>query len=123
MYIDRPHPAKCQQSCQSLERESHDKSWQVDQSHRVNRVQRMLPMRREPIQVFGAVMNRMKSPQKTNPMLQAMSPINEQVTEQNHLHSLQPPWLCSHPSPKSRRHPAIHPAAEQMQQCQDRSSP
>src|SRR6267378_4673130 len=74
--INCPKPTKGQQPRQCFEWKSHDEGGQVDQTHRVNRIERVLPMRGQPIQVFGAVMDRMETPQEADPMLKPMPPIN-----------------------------------------------
>ena len=56
-------------------------------------------------------------------MLQPMSPINQQITQNNDLDGLQPPWLRHHRFPKRSRDDAVEPTAEHMQQDEDAATP
>src|SRR6266576_1034440 len=76
MDVDGPDAAKGEQAGECLQRESHDESRQIDQTHGVNGVQRMLPVRRQPVEMFGALMDRMEPPEKLHSVLQPMSPIS-----------------------------------------------
>src|SRR5690349_9819260 len=104
MDINRPNSAECQQPSQGFERESHDKRRQVDESHCINSIQRMLSMSSEPIEVFRAVMNRMKAPKEGPAMLKPMPPIHQHVAQHDHFHALQPPWLGGNKRPVVSRH-------------------
>src|SRR6185503_13020362 len=79
MNVDGPNPAKRKQSGEGLQRKSHHKCRQVDQADGVDAIERMFPMGRQPVEMFGAVMNGMETPQKSNPVLQAMSPLDQRV--------------------------------------------
>src|SRR6266850_6155334 len=98
--VDGPEAAKGKQPRQGFQAEPHDEGGQVDEPHRVNCVQRMLAMRGEPVQMFGAVMNRMKTPEKADPMLQTMPPVNQQIAKENDFGCLQSPRLRSDHRPK-----------------------
>ena len=64
-----------------------------DDANRVNRVERMLAMSREPVEMLRAVMDRVKAPQERHAMLQAMRPVDEEVAQHDHFDGLQPPRL------------------------------
>jgi hypothetical protein len=53
----------------------------------------MLAVRREPVEVLGAVMDRVKAPQERSRGAAAMSPIDEQVAQHDHFERLQQPRL------------------------------
>ena len=75
MDVNRPDAAKDDQAGQRLEREAEEKRRQIDQRQRVDRVDGMLAMGGQPVEMFRAVMDRVKSPQPADAMLQAMAPI------------------------------------------------
>src|SRR5262249_1324833 len=62
----------------------------------VNRIERMLAVGGEPIEMFGTVMNRMEPPKKADAVLKAMAPVDDQVTQEHNLDNLEPPGLRSH---------------------------
>src|ERR1043165_3696477 len=89
--IDRPDSAKRPQPRQRLKPETQQKNRQIDQPNRVNRVHRMLAMRRQPVQVLCRVMNCMKPPQKADAMLNPVPPVDKEVADENGFDRLQPP--------------------------------
>src|SRR5438270_428335 len=93
---NRPQPTKGKQSRESFQRKSHRKGRQIDQSHGVNCVERVFAMRGEPVEMFGAVVDRVEAPKKPDLMLQTMTPIDQQVAQEDDLQSLQPPGLRTH---------------------------
>src|ERR1700730_14772140 len=93
MNVDRPDAAKGDQSGQCFQREAQQKRGQVDQNQGVHRVDGMLAVRREPVQMLGAVMNGMKSPQPTDTVLQTVTQIDAQVAEQHDFDRLNKPIL------------------------------
>ncbi len=76
MNINRPDAAERDERGQRFEREAENERGQVDDADRVDRVERMFAMGGEPIEMLGTVMNRVESPQETDPVLQAMRPVN-----------------------------------------------
>ena len=93
MDVDGPHAAEGEQSGERFEREPQKERGQIDEPHGVNGVEWMFAMGREPVEMFGAVVNGMEAPQEFEAMLQSMSPINEKVAEENHFYGLKPPRL------------------------------
>ena len=63
------------------ERIAQDERRQVNQPDRVDRVDGMLAMGGQPVEVLGAVVDRMEPPEEIDPVLQAMAPVNEEVAE------------------------------------------
>ena len=104
MDIDRPDAAERDQPGERLAREAHQEQRQVDQPHRVDRVDRMLAMGGEPIEMLGRVMHGVEPPEEGVAMLQPMAPVDEEVAEHDDLDGLQPPGLPGHRAAKRRRH-------------------
>src|SRR5688500_2478721 len=50
-------------------------------------------MRREPVEVLGAVVDAVEPPQEADAVLQAVAPVDEEVAEDDYLERLHPPWL------------------------------
>src|ERR1043165_2306067 len=77
----------------------------------------MFAMCGKPIEMFGTVVHRMKSPKKSNSVLQTMAPVNKEIAEHNDFNELKPPWLrrdrvpeigwdnAGHPHIQIRQHP------------------
>jgi len=78
-----------------FERKPEDERGEVDEPDRVNRIQRMLAVSGEPVEMLGAMVDRMEPPEKADAVLKAMAPVDEDVAEQDDLHGLEPPWLRS----------------------------
>ena len=76
------------------------KSHQVQRDHledaSENLIHRMQPRRREPIDVLGTVMNRVKLPEQAR-MKQPMGQIPEEVAEDEELEDLHREWLLREP--------------------------
>src|SRR5262245_38231280 len=73
----RPEPAERQQAGDHLHWKSKYKGRQIDERHRIHRVQRVLAMRGQPVKMLGAVMDRVKAPKESHTVLQPMAPIDE----------------------------------------------
>src|SRR5260370_4949357 len=123
MDVDGPHAAEGEEASYRFERETQKECGQINETHCVNRVERMFAVCREPIEMFGAVMDGMKSPQKFEAMLQAMSPINKKIAEQNHFDRLKPPRLRPDRGTQGDGNDDIKPAAEELQHCKNAASP
>ena len=80
MDVDGPQTAEGQQAGDRFQRKAEQESRQIDQAHGIDGIQRMLAMSRQPVQVLGAVMYGMETPEKTDSMLQPMAPIDKQIT-------------------------------------------
>src|SRR5437868_1440257 len=93
MDVDRPDSTETNESNDRFQRKAKDEGGKVDQAHRVNRVERMLAMGGQPVEMFGTVMHRMESPKKADAMLQTVSPINKEITQDHHFNHLEPPRL------------------------------
>src|SRR2546430_1856836 len=77
MNVDGPQPTKRQQPGKGFKGKSHDEGRQIDQAHGINRVGGMFAVGGEPIKMFGAMMDRMEAPKKTDAVLQTMAPVNQ----------------------------------------------
>src|SRR6476469_6313033 len=84
MDINGPEPAESEHSGNGFQGKAHDEGRQVNQAHRVNRINRMLAMGGQPVEVFGTVMNGMKPPEKADLVLQSVAPIHGKVAQENH---------------------------------------
>ena len=62
MNVDRPNAAKNKEADQRFQRETDDHGGQIDESQSVNGVERMLAVSGEPIETFGAMVDRMEPP-------------------------------------------------------------
>jgi hypothetical protein len=79
--VDDPNPTEGHEPGQHSEGNPEEETRQVDQGHGVGRVEGMLPVGRQPIKVFGAVVNGMETPKEWPPRLQAVSPIDAKVAQ------------------------------------------
>ena len=99
---------------------------QVDQRHRVDRVERMLAVGGQPVEMLGAVVDRVEPPEEADAVLQAVAPVDAEVAEQHDFDRLQPPRLrgdrcakvrsaCPSSQPPNRaKQPEHEPAPEQV---------
>jgi hypothetical protein len=74
-----PKPAEGDQACDSLHWKPEGKRGKVDQAHCVHGVQRMLAMGGEPVEMFGAMVNRMNAPKEPEAVLKPMAPIYQEI--------------------------------------------
>src|SRR5438045_3581076 len=93
MNVDRPDSTKGDESNDRFQRKAKDEGGKIDQPHGVNRVEWMFAMSGQPVEMLGTVMYRVKSPQKADAMLKTVPPINQEITQRDHFHHLQPPGL------------------------------
>lgn len=107
--VDRPDAAESYQAREGMEGEPEDESWQVDQRHGVDRINRMFSMSGQPVEVLGAVVNAVEVPEKAESVLQAMSPVDEQVAQEDDFESLERPRLSSDGSAEGRRYESVRP--------------
>src|SRR5688572_25529561 len=77
----------------------------------------------KPVEVLRAVMHGVKAPEETHAMLQAMTPVNDQVAEQDDFYGLQPPRLSRHSGAKRCRHDAVQPTAKRLQHEENEPAP
>ena len=96
---------------------------QVDEAHGVNRIERMLAVSGQPVEMFGAVVDRMEPPEEADAVLQAMAPVDEEVAQQNDLDGLEPPGLRRDGLAEAVRHDAVEPVAEVRQDPEDQAAP
>src|SRR5207247_1849892 len=68
MNVDRPDATKRDEAGQRFQRKANHEGRQVDDADRVDRIERMLAMGREPVEMLGDVVHRMKAPQETDAM-------------------------------------------------------
>src|SRR5688500_12160934 len=83
----------------------------------------MLPVRRKPIKMLGTVMDGMEAPQKLHSMLQAMAPVNKEITQDNDFNSLQPPGLRAHGRADYTGNQIIQPCSEEMEDGKHQPAP
>ena len=76
MNVDGPDASERDKSSQCLQWKTENEGRQIDQTHRIDRVQWMFPMCGKPIEMLGAVMYGVKSPEENASMLQSMPPID-----------------------------------------------
>src|SRR5258706_9630513 len=123
MQENGPQPPKCENACQRFQRKTKHEGRQIYYCQCVNGIDRMFPVRGKPVQVFGAVMDRVKSPKKLISMLKPVPPIYTEVAQQKGFGRQQPPWLGTDCSTNCRRNHLIQPTAKNVQQSQNRSAP
>ena len=123
MDVDGPDTAECDQSRDRLQRKTEYECGKIDDSNGVNRVYRMFAVSGEPVQMLGAVMDGVKTPEKANRVLQAVAPVNKKITEQHDFESLDPPRLSRYSGSKVRGNNAVEPAGELGQQPEDEAAP
>ena len=75
--VDGPYPTEDHEPEQHFE----EKPRKVDQGHGLDRVEGRLPVGRQPIKMFGAVVNGMEEPKESPPILHAVSPIDAKVAQ------------------------------------------
>ncbi len=80
-------------------------------------------MRRQPIKMLRTVMHRMKPPKKRHPMLDAVTPVDEQIADENDFDRLHPPWLRAHHRPEIRRHDMAQPRSRIGERSENESAP
>src|SRR5215471_11750022 len=88
-----PQTTEGEKTRDGLHRKTEDKCRQINERHGVHGIQRMLAMGGQPIQVFGAVVDRVEAPKEFDAMLKPMAPIDEQITQENDLCRLKPERL------------------------------
>src|SRR5262245_52196271 len=62
--------------------------------------------------MFRAVVDGVEPPEKTDPVLQAVSPVDKQIAEENDFDSLKPPGLGSYLGSKRGRNDAVKPLSK-----------
>jgi len=76
--VEGPNPTEGHEPGPHSEGNPEEETRQVDQGPGVDRVEGMLPVGRQPIKEFGAVVNGMEAPKER---LQAVSPIDAKVAQ------------------------------------------
>ncbi len=109
MNINRPQTAKCDEPGHNFQRKAEQQSGQVDDRNRVNRIKRMLAMGSQPIKMFCAVMDRMKTPKERDFVLEAVRPVDAEIGKDNHFNALNPNWLSRNILAKRSGHRRIQP--------------
>lgn len=123
MDVNRPNTAEGNESGDRLQLEPEKERGEIDQSHRVDRVDRVFSMSGEPVEVFGAVMDGMKPPEEAYPVLQSVAPIHEKIAEQHGFHCLYPPWLRGDCRAKTCGDDDVDPSAKLRQQPENHAAP
>lgn len=88
MDVNSPYAPERDYQRQCFQLESKHKSRQVDQANRINTINGMFPVCRQPVEFFGAMMYFVKTPEKIYLVLEAVSPVNKQVTQKQHFNRL-----------------------------------
>jgi hypothetical protein len=83
----------------------------------------VLTVRRQPVEVFCAVMDAVKTPQKRHLVLQTVRPVDDEVAHHDHFYSLQPPRLRPDSRAEVRRHDAVQPVAKMVQRPENEPAP
>ncbi len=65
MNVNRPHAAKGNQPSQHFQEKAEDKRWQIDNPYGVKRIQGMLPVGSQPIQVLRTVVDFVELPRNS----------------------------------------------------------
>ena len=77
----------------------------------------------QPVEMFGAVVNRVKSPKKVDTVLKSVSPIDKEVAEYYHLESLKPPGLTGYGFPELGWDQVVEPEAVVGEKPQNKPAP
>ena len=88
MDVDRPYSTEQKEARNRFQWKAEDHGGQVDQSHGVDRIERMLAVGGQPVQMFSAVVDGMEAPEKAHAVLQAVAPIHEEIAHQHHFRGL-----------------------------------
>lgn len=73
--------------------------------------------------MLDAVMDGMKAPEEGHAMLQSMTPIHQEITQQDDFGDLQPERLGSDHLPETQRNGLIQPEVEMIENDQHQSTP
>jgi len=112
MDVDGPNAPEGNESRESVQRKSKDERGQIDQTDGVNGVHGVLAVCGEPVEVFRAVMDGVKPPEKADPMLEAVAPVNQKIAQDDNLDGLSPPRLGGDRGAKAGRHPGVNPVPQ-----------
>ena len=123
MDVNGPETAKSEETGERFQREAKQEGRKVDEAQGVNRIQRVFPVRGQPVEMFGAVMDGVKTPEEFGAVLQAVTPINQQVAEQDYFDGLEPPGLGSDGRAKSGGNEGVELAAEELQDGEHSAAP
>ena len=80
---NRPKTPDHHERAEGLEREPEHNARQIQEELRRDTVEGVLAVGGHPIEVLGAVMDRMKAPQKIEAVARAVEPINEKISEKD----------------------------------------
>src|SRR5258708_7834657 len=122
MNVDSPDAAEGDETGDGFQRKTEEERGKVDQAHCVDRVERMFAVGGEPVEVFGAVVDRVEPPEKPDAMLQPVAPIDQEITQYDDFNGLQPPRLRGD-AMAERKGNAVEPAAELYQDQRDEAGP
>jgi hypothetical protein len=75
----------------------------------------VLAVRGEPVEVLGAVMHRVESPEKLESMAGAVEPVNEHVAEHDRCNGLEPDGLLRDSGPDPAGHVRVRPLVHESQ--------
>src|SRR5262249_14744082 len=86
-------------------------------------VERVFAVRREPVEVFGAVVDRVEPPEEADAVLEPVAPVNAEVTQEHNLDHLEPEGLRGDYATKAVRHDAGESVAEVREAREDEAVP
>lgn len=86
--VDGPNPPEHDQARNGRQRKTHHDRSEIQHGLGVDRVQRMLAVGSQPIQVFRRMVDRMKTPKEVGPVLESMAPVHAQVANKDHFDGL-----------------------------------
>ncbi len=109
MNIDSPDAAEGDDGGERREVETHDQRGQVDESYGIDRIERMFAVRSEPVEVLRTVVHFVKAPEEIDFVLQPVTPVNNEVTEDEYFEGLHPNGLFAHHRTERGRYDAGEP--------------
>src|SRR5262245_19672140 len=112
MDVDGPDAAEGDEAADRFQGEAEDEGGEVDKAHGVDRVERMLAVGGQPVEVFGAMVDSVEAPQETDAVLEAVPPIDKEVAQDDDFERLMPPRLRSDGPAEAIRNDAVEPVAE-----------
>lgn len=123
MDVDGPDATEGGEGGEGGEIEAEEEGGEVDEADGVNGIERVLAVGGEPIEVLGAVMNGVEAPEEGDAVLDTMSPVDEEITEQDDPDRLEPPWLGVDEGAEIGGEDAGDPWGEHGQCAEDESAP
>jgi len=92
---DRPNTTEGNQASECRDGEPQREHGKVHKGHSVDCIEGVFAVRGKPVEVLRTVMHGMESPQEAHPVLKAMAPVNQPITQYHDFDCLEPPRLRS----------------------------